>query len=161
MSKRGRTSTMFNDVHAPKQALRLPRSETGMSTSVLMLTRIICHLWSTRIEVSLEAHDLWGKLQEGLSCIVDDPKFHLRVTKQSSRHQEECKRELGGSSHILCGNGQSDASFEEGIWNNFHEEECKSGWLLKLFCSNCYKFERLGGNYWWVWCYFKTHQVSP
>ena len=36
MSKRGRTSTMFDDAHAPTPTLHPPRSETGMSTSSLM-----------------------------------------------------------------------------------------------------------------------------
>ena len=60
MSKRGRTSTMADDVHAPTPTLHPPRSETGMSSSILMLTNTNYHLWAMRIEVSLEAHDLWG-----------------------------------------------------------------------------------------------------
>ena len=38
MSKRGKTSTMFDDVHTPTPTLHLPRYETNMSTYVLMLT---------------------------------------------------------------------------------------------------------------------------
>ena len=34
------------------------RSETGMSTSILMLTSTNYLLWAIRMEVSLEAHDL-------------------------------------------------------------------------------------------------------
>ena len=60
MSKRGRTSTMSDDVHAPTPTLHPPRSETGMFTSVLMLTSTNYPLWAMRMEVSLEAHDLWG-----------------------------------------------------------------------------------------------------
>ena len=55
MSKRGRTSTMSDDVHPPTPTLHPPRSETGMSTSVLMLTSITYLLWAMRMEVSLEA----------------------------------------------------------------------------------------------------------
>ena len=58
MSKRGRTSTMADDVHAPTPTLHPPRSETSMSTSVLMLTSKNYRLWAMRMEVSLEAHDL-------------------------------------------------------------------------------------------------------
>ena len=60
MSKRGRTSTMSDNVHAPTPTLHPPRSETVMSTSVLMLTSTNYRLWAMRMEVSLEAHDLWG-----------------------------------------------------------------------------------------------------
>ena len=38
LSKRGRTSTISDDVNAPTPTLHPPGSETGMSTSVLMLT---------------------------------------------------------------------------------------------------------------------------
>ena len=60
MSKRGRTSTMSDDVHAPTSTLHQPRNETHMSTFVLMLTRTNYCLWAMRVEISLEAHDLWG-----------------------------------------------------------------------------------------------------
>ena len=60
ISKRGKTSTMSDDVHAPTPTLHLPRSETGMSTSLLMLTSTNYRLWAMRMEVSLEAHNLWG-----------------------------------------------------------------------------------------------------
>ena len=60
MSKRGRTSTMSNDAHAPTPTLHPPSSETSMSTSILMLTSTNYRLWVMRMEVSLEAHDLWG-----------------------------------------------------------------------------------------------------
>ena len=60
ISKRGRTSTMSDDTHAPTPTLHPPRSETGMSTSILMLTSTNYSLWAMRMEVSLEAHDLWG-----------------------------------------------------------------------------------------------------
>ena len=64
MSKRGRTSTMANDVHAPTPTLHPPRSETDMSTSILMLTSTNYRLWAMRMEVSLEAHDLWEVIDE-------------------------------------------------------------------------------------------------
>ena len=60
MSKRGRTSTISDDVHAPTPTLHPPRSEIGMSTSVLMLTSTNYCFWAMRMEVSLEAHDFWG-----------------------------------------------------------------------------------------------------
>ena len=60
MSKRGRTSTMSDDVHALTPTLHPQRSKIGMSTSSLMLTTINYCLCDIRMEVSLEAHDLWG-----------------------------------------------------------------------------------------------------
>ena len=60
MSKRGRTSTMSEDVHAPIPTLHLLRSETGMSTSVLMLKSTNYRLGALRMEVALETHDMWG-----------------------------------------------------------------------------------------------------
>ena len=60
MSKRGRTSTMSDDVHAPTLTLHPQRSKIGMSTSFLMLTTTNYCLWDIRMEVSLEAHNLWG-----------------------------------------------------------------------------------------------------
>ena len=106
---------MSNDAHALTQTLQPPRMETGMYASSLILTSIKYRLWVMRMEVSLEAHDLWGVLDGSevnhkkdrlvlLSCI-DNPQVHLRVSKQSNRHQEECKGELEGSLHIPCGNG--------------------------------------------------------
>ena len=59
MSKSGRTSTMSDDAHAPTPTLHPLRSETSMSTSILMLTSTNYCLWAMRMEVSLEAHDLW------------------------------------------------------------------------------------------------------
>ena len=52
MSKRGRTSTMSDDVHAPIPALHPLRSETGMSTSILMLTSTNYRLSAMRMKVS-------------------------------------------------------------------------------------------------------------
>ena len=52
MSKRGRTSTISDDVHAPTPTLQPPKMETDISTSSLTLTQTI-------LEISLEAHDLW------------------------------------------------------------------------------------------------------
>ena len=60
MFKKGRTSITSDDVHVPTLTLHLPRSETGMSTSILMLTSTNYRLWAMRMEVSLVAHDLWG-----------------------------------------------------------------------------------------------------
>ena len=60
MSKRGRTSTIADDVHPPTPTLHPSRSKTSMSTSVLMLTSTNYRLWAMRMEVSLEGHDLWG-----------------------------------------------------------------------------------------------------
>ena len=54
----GKTSTMSDDVHAPT-TLHPSRSETGKSNFVLMLTSTNYRLWAMRMEVSLEAHDLW------------------------------------------------------------------------------------------------------
>ena len=59
MSKRGRTSTMSDDVHAPPPTLNPPRNETSMSTYVLTLTCTNYHLWAMRMEVSLDAHEFW------------------------------------------------------------------------------------------------------
>ena len=36
-----------------------------MSTSILMLTSTNYRLWAMRMEVSLEAHDLWGVIDRG------------------------------------------------------------------------------------------------
>ena len=57
MSKRGMTSTMSDDVHAPKPTFHPPRNETSMSTFVLILNSTNYHLWAMRMKVSLEAHD--------------------------------------------------------------------------------------------------------
>ena len=51
---------MSDDVHAPTPTWHPPRSETCMSTFVLMLTSTNYRLWAMRMEVSLGAHDLWG-----------------------------------------------------------------------------------------------------
>ena len=56
ISKRGRPSTMSNDVHAPTPTLHPPRNKTSISTFVLMLTSTNYRLWAMRMEVSLEAH---------------------------------------------------------------------------------------------------------
>ena len=60
MSKRGMTSAISDDVHAPTPTLHPPKNETGMSTSILMLKRTNYHLWAMRMEVFLEGHDLRG-----------------------------------------------------------------------------------------------------
>ena len=94
MSKRGRTSIMSNNAHALAQILQPPRMETGMYASSLMLTSINYRLWVMRMEVYLEAHDLWGVIDGSelnhkkdrlvlLSCI-DNPQVHLKVSKQSN-----------------------------------------------------------------------------
>ena len=44
-------------------------------------------------------------LMEGSTCIIDYPQFHLGVSTQPNRHQEECKRELGDPPQIPCENG--------------------------------------------------------
>ena len=77
MSKRGRTSTMFDDAHAPTPTLHPPRSETGMSTSILMLTNTNYRLWAMRMEVSLEANDLWGVID---GSEVNRKKDHLALS---------------------------------------------------------------------------------
>ena len=51
---------MSDDVLAPTPTLHPPRSETDMSTYVLMLKSTNYHLWAMRMDISLEAHDLWG-----------------------------------------------------------------------------------------------------
>ena len=51
---------MSDDAHAPTPTLHPSRSETGMSTSVLMLTITNYCLWVMRMKVYLEVHDLWG-----------------------------------------------------------------------------------------------------
>ena len=58
MSKRGRTSSMADDVHAPTSTLHSPRSET-VSLLLFMLTSTNYRLWAMRMEVSFEAHDLY------------------------------------------------------------------------------------------------------
>ena len=73
MSKRGRTFTMSDDVHAPTPTLHPRGSETGMSTSVLMLTSTSTNyrLWAVRMEVSLAAHD---SISESQSNQIDIKK---------------------------------------------------------------------------------------
>ena len=51
---------MSDDVYAPTPTLHSPRSESGMSTFVLVLTSTNYLIWAMRMEVSLEVHDLWG-----------------------------------------------------------------------------------------------------
>ena len=46
-------------MYPPTPTLHPPRSETSIFTSVLMLTSKNYRLLAMRIEVSLEAHDLW------------------------------------------------------------------------------------------------------
>ena len=84
MSKRGRTSTMSDDAHAPTPTLHPPRSETGMSTSILMLTRTNYRLWAMRMEVSLEAHDLWGVI-DGSEINQKKDRLDIKATKLTSR----------------------------------------------------------------------------
>ena len=93
MSKRGRTSTVSDDVHVPTPTLHPPRSETGMFTSALMLTSTIYRLLAMRMKDSLEAHDLWRVIdgseinrEERSPCIVNDPQFYLRVARKPNRH---------------------------------------------------------------------------
>ena len=58
MSKRGMSSTMFDDVHALTPTFHPPRIEIGMPISSLMFISKNYHLWAMRMEFSLEAHDL-------------------------------------------------------------------------------------------------------
>ena len=51
---------MSNNVHAPTPTLHPSSNETSLSAFVLKLTSTNYPLWATRIEVSLEAYDLWG-----------------------------------------------------------------------------------------------------
>ena len=77
MSKRGRTSTMSDDVHAPTPTLHPSRSEIGMSTFILMLTSTNYRRWAMRMEVSLDAHDLWGVIDRSE---VNRKKDHLALS---------------------------------------------------------------------------------
>ena len=77
MSKRGRTSTMYDDVHAPKLTFHPPRNETSMSTFVLILKSTNYHLWAMRMKVSLEAHYLWGVID---GSEVNPKKDHLTLS---------------------------------------------------------------------------------
>ena len=67
---------MSDDAHAPTPTLHPPRSETGMSTSILMLTSTNYRLWVMRMEVSLEAHDLWGVID---GSEVNRKKYRLEL----------------------------------------------------------------------------------
>ena len=60
MSKKGKTSTMFDDVCLSTPFLQPAKMNMSMSTSSLMLTSPNYHRWDIRMEVTLEAHDLWG-----------------------------------------------------------------------------------------------------
>ena len=102
MSKRGRTSTMFDDVHAHTPTLHPPRSETSMSTSILMLTSTNYRLWDMRMEVSLEAHDLWGVIDESeinrrkdslvlsmnLNSISESQSYQIDIKKSANENWE-------------------------------------------------------------------------
>ena len=60
MSNKVRTYTMLNDVCLSTQTLKPPEIDTGMYTSSLILTSTNYRIWATRMEVTLEEHDLWG-----------------------------------------------------------------------------------------------------
>ena len=105
MSKRGRTSTMSDDAHAPIPTLHPPRSETGMPTSILMLTSTNYHLWAMRMEVSLEAQELWevidgsevnrNKNRLGLSMV-------LNSISESQSNQIDIKKSAKEDWEVLC-----------------------------------------------------------
>ena len=50
---------MFDDIHALTPTLQPHGMETGMCTSSLMLTSTHYLLWAMKMEVYVEAHDLW------------------------------------------------------------------------------------------------------
>ena len=82
MSKRGRTSTMSDDVHASTPTLHPPRSETGMSTSILMLTSTNYRLWAMRMKYSSEVHGLWGVI-DGSEVNQKKDRFALSMILNS------------------------------------------------------------------------------
>ena len=102
MSKRGRTSTMSDDVHAPTPTLHPRGSETGMSTSVLMLTSTNYRLWAMRMEVSLATHDSISESQSNQINIKKSAKenwevlriFHVRMDKVVQEKVQALKREF-------------------------------------------------------------------
>ena len=83
---------MSNNVHVPTPTLHPSSNETGLSTFFFKITSTNYPLWAMRIEVSLEAYDLWGvidgsevnrkKDRFALSMILDSI---LGVTKQSNQ----------------------------------------------------------------------------
>ena len=87
MSKRGMTSTKSDDIHAPTPTLHPPRSETCMSTSVLMLTSTNYCLWDMRMKVSLEDHDLWGVIDGSKVNHKKDPLAFSMIQNSISESQ--------------------------------------------------------------------------
>ena len=86
---------MSDDVHASTPTLHPPRSDTGMSTSALMLTSTHYCLWAMRIEVSLEAHDLWGVIDGSeVNCKKDRLALLLinNSISESQRNQVNIKK---------------------------------------------------------------------
>ena len=104
MSKRGRTFTMSDDIHALTPTLHPPRSETGMSTFVLMLTNTNYCLWAMRMDVSLEAHDLWGVID---GSEVNRKKDHFALSMilnsifESQRNQIDIKKSAKENWEVL------------------------------------------------------------
>ena len=55
---------MSGDVCSSILILQPSKMDTGMSTSSLMLTNTNYRHWAMRMELTLEAHDLWGVIDE-------------------------------------------------------------------------------------------------
>ena len=96
---------MFDDAHAPTPTLHPPRSEIGMSTSILMLTSTNYRLWAMRMEVSLEAHDLWGVID---GSEVNQKKDRLTLSMilnsipESQSNQIDIKKSAKENWKVLC-----------------------------------------------------------
>ena len=111
MSKRGMTSIMSDDIHTPIPTLQPPKMEISMSTYSLMLTSTNYSLWAMRMEVSLEAHDLWrvidgkevNRKKDRLALLmILVPSWSFKAIKSTSRRVQ---KRIGRFLLITCENG--------------------------------------------------------
>ena len=126
MSKRGITSTMSNHIHAPTPTLHSQRNETGMSTSIFILISTNYYLLAMRMKVSLEAHNLWGFIDESEVNHKKDPLALSMIVNsilESQGNQIDINKSAKENWEVLCTFHvgmdkvvqEKGASFEKGI----------------------------------------------
>ena len=93
---------MSDDVPTPTPTLHPPRSETGMSTSFLMLTSTNYRLWAMRMEGSLEAHDLWGVIDGSEVNRKKDRLALSMILFESQSNQINIKKSAKENWEVLC-----------------------------------------------------------
>ena len=79
----------------------MPKIE-AVTTSIFLLTSTKYRLWAMRMEVYLEAHELW-EVVTGTETNRKKDWQALRINKFSNGCKKNCKRELENNSDTPCG----------------------------------------------------------